>query len=1127
MPQRLALTIGINKHQERYINLNYARKDAEEVAKMLRDPQRGGFNHVRELLDEEATKAKILEAVEILLEGLDPGDLALIYFSGHGAIDKGDDLILVPYDIRFGSGHTLLATSAVHMKEIEIILENTAADSVVIILDACHGGGGGKLLGRIDYNENSNIILVGASRFSELAWETAEFEHGRFTQLFLSSANLPPSIGEWISLHHALSFIQTELEKNNPKQTVEVSSHTVNQNILLFKNPLIALDAPEFVDEVKHLCQISNFGIITLQSEQLSQNMFIMREQRGWGRYDDTLVLCLDNSHIKIQESHITQFNLVFSPLQRKGEITSGMFISRNELPIEIKQLLHPSISARTIDDIQRSLINFDQYLQQIIREFEVESPNQIGMPPLKATYIELNAKIPYPDNNRRHITEPISTTISKWLQSDSTSAIVLGGYGTGKSTYSQKLAFDLAKSFLGSKEKQSVRIPLLIPLRKFPKYTGVDIEAFIISYLKKQCNVFNPDYQAFKAMNDAGLFVLIFDGFDEMAVHADRNVIQRNYDAIIRFAVGKDTKVLLTSRPEAFLSREEEFNILKSMKNELSSEDYPTIKRIDLKPFTEDQVQDYFRKRIPYIGYAQKNNRSWRYYYEQIENVIGLQNLCKRPVLLEMTIKTLPKLLHNKLKVTRPRLYEIYLRGEIERQVRYKERDFLIRGEDKRLSLIQNLARYLYTEKRNEITQIQIRDFFKEEFEKIPNFDPEALLRDLIGCSFLSREEDNFRFSHRSFMEYLVAKELAEELNQGHPTIFRPLLIPADVRSFLAELKPQDDDTWRETLWNWIKSTINLPKDSIDYLGGNAISLLNDLKESFVGLDLSNTLLVGADLKFANLNEAQCNNCNLGQSDFVHASLKQANFKGATLNQSTFKDAYLDEADFREADLTHSSFENASCFKTNFEKAKLVLASLTAAKLTDANFQYADLTRVSFFSGTFKYITFSGTPLKEHIEKSPMFQNAVIEGMKFHRPSYLVCFPSGTRIRLASGEEKNIECLKIGDVVLSYHEKDTKLVSSVVEHLFIRESLSLVVINEGKLVTTPSETLFNGNDWVLAKDLVKGDTLITSNNKTILVESIQEIFESTRVYHFKALPYHNFFANDTLVHNSTKPRDI
>jgi uncharacterized protein YjbI with pentapeptide repeats len=69
-----------------------------------------------------------------------------------------------------------------------------------------------------------------------------------------------------------------------------------------------------------------------------------------------------------------------------------------------------------------------------------------------------------------------------------------------------------------------------------------------------------------------------------------------------------------------------------------------------------------------------------------------------------------------------------------------------------------------------------------------------------------------------------------------------------------------------------------------VRYIGGNAITLLNTLGESFVGANLENTVLIGADFRGANLSEANLCQASLCETMLEDATLDNADLRGADL---------------------------------------------------------------------------------------------------------------------------------------------------------------------------------------------------------------------------------------------------
>jgi len=145
-PGRRALLIGIDAYQA-VSPLSGPANDAGDMAAFL--VQRAGFrpDDLRMLLDAEATRDNILAAIEAwLIDGTQPGDDALLYFSGHGFQqpdtdgDESDSLdeTLVPVDARVDAGRVV--RGMITDDEIAALLDRLADRRTYVVVDACHSG---------------------------------------------------------------------------------------------------------------------------------------------------------------------------------------------------------------------------------------------------------------------------------------------------------------------------------------------------------------------------------------------------------------------------------------------------------------------------------------------------------------------------------------------------------------------------------------------------------------------------------------------------------------------------------------------------------------------------------------------------------------------------------------------------------------------------------------------------------------------------------------------------------------------------------------------------------------------------------------------------------------------------
>lgn len=174
---RKALLIGIDK----YIRnpLFCCVNDVKELKKSLEFNEDGHRNFdIIEIFDEQCTRANLRKSIKSLFSG--EGEVALLYFSGHGIDDK-DDGYIVTYDYEKDD-------YGIPMNEILKYAKQSNFAYKVIILDCCHSGFTGHygVIGDTSILSDGVIIMT-ASRKDESAVEVNG--HGVFTNLLIESLN--------------------------------------------------------------------------------------------------------------------------------------------------------------------------------------------------------------------------------------------------------------------------------------------------------------------------------------------------------------------------------------------------------------------------------------------------------------------------------------------------------------------------------------------------------------------------------------------------------------------------------------------------------------------------------------------------------------------------------------------------------------------------------------------------------------------------------------------------------------------------------------------------------------------------------------------------------------------------
>lgn len=635
-----------------------------------------------------------------------------------------------------------------------------------------------------------------------------------------------------------------------------------------------------FEDEVAELYRLLGAQVVqNIEIHQKKVDILATFRIPGSSREHSVIVECKDEKRVVDANQRIMAFKGLLVVARESGIADSAEIVTRVPWSDQAKGFAKTAgVELFTYTEKISQLIDLTSYLKGLVNKFDKRDPGRPADPPLGAYYVDLSAqKDVGVKATRVHGSTDLTATniavranripiidtyIHQWIKEVDTNRqlAIFGEYGSGKSTFCQKLARDLAFSYLN--DPSSSRIPILLNLREF--IGKLDLEAYITSFLDRECKVVNPKIELFRAMSEAGIFLMIFDGFDEMAVKVDADTLESNLIEIEKLVAFNNSKAILTSRPEYFINTREETESLSPRVNPFLNREaeYEPLK---ILPWNEEQVELFLQKRVPLVKGA---NQPWTYYKDQINQMGSLSDLAQRPVLLDMIVKSLPRLIASGEIITLPNLYKNYLLGEMKRQKVLKKRSFLLSDND-RLTLLEDLAIEIYSRQTQSITFTDAQTRIEKDINP-PKQELEAHTRDFLTNSFLIRSGDEYRISHKSILEYLVAMRLDKEIQLEHPEVFGRHKFEFQVYNFLKEFKPSP-----LTLLKWIEMTKDAGHIGGTRLGSNAATLLHRISTSFFkGRDLSGTNLSDVNLYYADLRD-----CNLTNTLLINAELAGAQF--------------------------------------------------------------------------------------------------------------------------------------------------------------------------------------------------------------------------------------------------------
>ncbi|MFH2096379.1 MAG: caspase family protein [Bacteroidota bacterium] len=135
-PDLYVVVIGASEYADKDWNLNYASKDASDVAALFAG-QKGKYAEVVPvtLLNRDVTRGNIENVKQVLSKtGVD--DRVIVFYAGHGMLDENLDYYLATYDMDFDNP----AKNGFKYDELDRLLDSIPAREKLLMIDACHSG---------------------------------------------------------------------------------------------------------------------------------------------------------------------------------------------------------------------------------------------------------------------------------------------------------------------------------------------------------------------------------------------------------------------------------------------------------------------------------------------------------------------------------------------------------------------------------------------------------------------------------------------------------------------------------------------------------------------------------------------------------------------------------------------------------------------------------------------------------------------------------------------------------------------------------------------------------------------------------------------------------------------------
>ena len=648
-----------------------------------------------------------------------------------------------------------------------------------------------------------------------------------------------------------------------------------------------------------------------------------------------------------------------------------GMVVANAFSPAALASAKDQGITTATLQDLERRLLDFDKYLFQLVADFE--------QTPLATSYVTqqiqpetaTEKRTRRPAKNKESPIEDLVAHGIEWANGrDSRLWVLLGDYGTGKTAFTEKLAYELAKRAMADR---SAPVPLRVSLRDFPNKVKLED---LLAERWLQATGQRKDPRVLLHLIQRGRIVLLFDAFDEMGIAtAGRSVVEQFRMLVGITANPGDTatgnRVLITCREQFFKDHGDALKAAAGEQDRIPSSPLQDVtQRFDgtihiVATFTPEQIRQFLVQRLG----KSKGEEALKFLREQ-----RMMELGDRPQLLDIIIASLPALQERQARsgetLSTGALYQTYTNKWLD-DFKPAERQS---SSDMLRSVLEELALLLWQRVGNRLHYGDLFALVKQRVDLRGQLDPNQLDVELRTAAFLSRTPDGlYGFSHRSFLEYFLARRIEHSVcNPATDNVAHVLNIPrlsVETAQFLHDLVPVKDRARRKAMQAAVRGLLDPAREEaapaparvnalwlsyrLSHLesggfneGKKAMARWIPEGANLANLDLSEMPLMHLAAPRANLSDSNLSRCDLWGSDLAGAILNKANLRRARMTGADLSGAQLLGADASDASAARINLKAADCRESTWVNAGMEEANLDGSDFSHADLRAAHLVR-------------------------------------------------------------------------------------------------------------------------------------------------------------------------------------
>jgi hypothetical protein len=564
--------IGINQYSD-HQSLNNCVTDVQDFKEILIDKYDFDASRVTEIYDDEATSRNIQDALGAYVKTLTPETNLIIYFSGHGWYDeKTDRGFWVPHNA------TKDYSTFIPNEVILSLIQKIKAKHIFLISDCCFSWSILiKDLPKVisEYSDSPSRWALTSGKF--VTWDS--IEKGTNSVFAESILKCLRDSTDNLRTGKLIEFVKNEIG-SNPRQTPQGFALADSNNKggeFIFKLKDVDID-------LNKTFKVHSSAIRILQFWKRSSKFKEMfRVEKGKSKNQIGYVIFLEKDAVTRKDYFLLFLyqGIHLTDTLADIKLNYPQIFQLNNLIVFLPKEKEQTIYKRRLSNISRELKPLNiYYIDEFIRDFcTPKNDTSVGQ---EEKYILPNFVLPKFEIEDIKYDDP--TFFKNWLVKDDEPILIIkGGGGIGKTTFAQFIA-NLFKDL--NNDCEVIFIDSLEVKNELTKreYKGINIYSFYEaaqSNLGKFYEMLSEDL--FKLNLDAGNFLLIIDGLDEVISKVAKFDVDEFLNSIVEYSSEMgNAKVIITCRSHFWESKKFSDN---------------QILTVDLLPFNQQQTLNFFNK--------------------------------------------------------------------------------------------------------------------------------------------------------------------------------------------------------------------------------------------------------------------------------------------------------------------------------------------------------------------------------------------------------------------------------------------------------------------------------------------------------------------------------------------------